>query len=59
MNDDSRFARLEMPTIGIGLGLGLSGSGNGFAPPPGHVFLIDTDGAYLLDSDGAYLVEAI
>lgn len=28
-------------------------------PPPGFVFLVDSDGAYMLDSDGAYLVEPI
>lgn len=32
--------------------------GGGVVPPPGFVFLVDTDGAYLIDQDGAYLLEA-
>lgn len=45
----------------MGQGVGLVGHSliQGVLPPPGFLFLTDSDGAILTDSDGAYLIEAI
>ncbi|MBP1064654.1 hypothetical protein JOE51_006121 [Bradyrhizobium japonicum] len=42
----------------LGLGLGIVRStGTVLAPPPGYVFVVDSDGFILVDSDGAFLID--